>query len=221
MNIMRRGRLLGIASLILGLVTLTIAAQRKAAPAESDEVQWIWFDEGDPITEAPSETRYFRRVFTINRPVQKVVDEAQLEITADNSFVVWVNGTKVGSGNEWSNIYRFDTQKLMRNGPNVIAVEAANEGGPAGLIVKLSYVPNGQTRLALVSDKEWKSSKTAGRAGRSWSSTTRNGSRSRCSAPTARSALGRCHRCGARQAGTTAFHGSRRLQGRAGGQAAG
>jgi putative heme-binding domain-containing protein len=158
---MRRGRLLGIGSLILGIVTLTIAAQRKAAPAESTEVQWVWFDEGDPLQEAPAETRYFRRVFTIDRPVQKVVDEAQLEITADNSFVVWVNGTKVGSGNEWKNIFRFDTKKLMRNGPNVIAVEANNEGGPAGLIVKLSYVPNGQTRLALVSDKEWNSSKSA------------------------------------------------------------
>src|SRR5262249_27793957 len=55
----------------------------------------------------------------------------------------------------------FDVRKLMKHGPNVIAVEAHNEGGPAGLIVKLSYVPNGQTRLALVSDGEWKSSKSA------------------------------------------------------------
>src|SRR5437879_5137930 len=143
MNIMRRGWLLGIGTLILGIVTLSLAAQRKPArAAEPDEVQWIWFDEGDPAQEAPAETRYFRRVFTINRPVQKVVDEAQLEITADNAFVVWVNGIKVGSGDEWKRVYRFDVRKLMRHGHNVIAVEAKNTDGPAGLMVKLGYVPN-------------------------------------------------------------------------------
>ena len=42
---------------------------------QATAVQWIWFNEDDPTQEAPAETRYFRRVFVIDRPVQKVVDE--------------------------------------------------------------------------------------------------------------------------------------------------
>src|SRR6266511_1813001 len=158
---MRRGWLLEIGVLTLVGLTLGLSAQKKPAAADSDEVQWVWFDEGDPASEAPAETRFFRRVFTINRPVQKVVDEADLDITADNAFTVWVNGVKVGSGDQWQRVYRFDIRRLMRHGPNVIAVEAKNEGGPAGLLVKLGYVPNGQTKLSLVSDREWKASKAA------------------------------------------------------------
>src|SRR5262249_51179121 len=48
------------------------------------------------------------------------------------------------------------------NGKNVVAVEAKNIGpSPAGLLVRLAYVPNGQSKLAMVSDGSWKASKTA------------------------------------------------------------
>src|SRR5437762_5821956 len=44
-------------------------------------VQWIWHDESGPVRAVPPGTRYFRKVFKIDRPVQKVVDEATLDIT--------------------------------------------------------------------------------------------------------------------------------------------
>ncbi|HMC66159.1 MAG TPA: HEAT repeat domain-containing protein, partial [Gemmataceae bacterium] len=128
---------------------------------QTTTVQWIWFNEGDPTQAAPAETRYFRRVFVIDRPVQKVVDEGTLDITADNSFTVWVNDNEVGKGDKWERIYRFDVTKLLRHGENVIAVEGKNTDGPAGLMVRLAFVPNGQDRRAVVSDSLWKSSKTA------------------------------------------------------------
>src|SRR5262249_37947571 len=76
--------------------TQPVQAQKGSAAA-----QWIWYDEGDPAQEAPAEPRYFRRVFVINRDVQKPVDEAELDITADNQFTVWVNGHLVGKGDRW------------------------------------------------------------------------------------------------------------------------
>src|SRR5438105_2646331 len=63
-----------------------------ATPQTAAEAQWIWFDEGNPAAEAPAETRYFRRVFEINRPVSNPIDEAALDVTADNAYTVWVNG---------------------------------------------------------------------------------------------------------------------------------
>jgi putative heme-binding domain-containing protein len=129
----------------------------QAAPS----VRWIWYDEVPPHADAPAETRCFRRVFHINRDVPRPVDEATLDITADNSFTVWVNGALVGSGNDWKVVRRFDVSKLLVHGRNVIAVEAHNDGGPGGLLVRLAYLPNGMSKMALVSDRAWRASTSA------------------------------------------------------------
>ncbi|MFO0809754.1 MAG: HEAT repeat domain-containing protein [Gemmataceae bacterium] len=128
-------------------------------PAQSGGVQWIWFDEGDPLKDAPAGTRYFRKTLTLGG----IVDVATLDITADDAFTVWVNGTKVGSGDTWKQIYRFDVKKFMAAGSNVIAVQATNTTkGAAGVMVKLGYVPSGQSGLVLVSDSSWKASDSLG-----------------------------------------------------------
>jgi putative heme-binding domain-containing protein len=158
---MRRGLIL----VALGLIALSVCWVDQPEPAlvqQGPAVQWIWFNEGDPARSAPAGTRYFRRVFNINRPVEIPVDEATLDITADDAFTVWVNGHKVGQGDTWKRVYRFDVKKHLIHGNNVVAVEAKNIEGAAGLLVRLGYVPNGMSRLAMVSDGAWKASKTAG-----------------------------------------------------------
>ena len=77
---------------LCGLAAVLIGSPDGARAQETGAVQWVWSDEGDPATNAPAGTRYFRQVFRIDRPLQKPVDEAQLDITADNAFTVWVNG---------------------------------------------------------------------------------------------------------------------------------
>ena len=101
-------------------------------------VQWIWHDESGPVRDVPPGTRYFRKVFKIDRPVQKVVDEATLDITADSDFTVWINGALAGSGNNWRHLYQFDVQRLMVHGDNCIAVRAKSDGAAAGLVVRLA-----------------------------------------------------------------------------------
>jgi putative membrane-bound dehydrogenase-like protein len=149
--------LLGLACLVIG----PTAGWSQERGKRTGPVQWIWFNEGDPLQSAPAGTRYFRKQFKINRPFAKPVQEAELDITADNAFTVWINGQKAGDGNDWHRVYRFDVQPQLRDGVNVIAVEARNEGGPAGLLVRLGYVPNGEDKRAIVSDGSWKASKTA------------------------------------------------------------
>jgi putative heme-binding domain-containing protein len=132
-------------------------AGRKPPQHSPSDLQWIWFDEGDPAAEAPAETRYFRRVFSVLRPSE----EASLEITADNRFTVWLNGAEVGRGDDWHRVARFDVKKHLSVGTNVLAVEAHNTDGPAGLLARLSFIPGGQTRVTLVSDGAWKASRAA------------------------------------------------------------
>ncbi len=139
-------------------LTISLAPLFPSAARAESGVQWIWFNEGDPATSAPAGNRYFRHSFTVGR----WADEATLDITADNAFTVWINGHKVGSGDDWKKVYRFDVRSHIVDGKNVIAVEARNgKAGPAGLLVRLGYVPNGQSRLAVVSDGSWKASAAA------------------------------------------------------------
>jgi putative heme-binding domain-containing protein len=146
-------------TLLLSLTLFTLAAFRpwqlhaQAPPA----MQWIWFDEGDPLVDAPAEARHFRRAFNLDLPVTA----ASLEITADNRFIVWINGTRAGQGDSWSQLYRFNVLKLLRQGKNVLAVQAINEGGPAGLAVRLRCPPKGKRPRQIVSDGSWKTVKVA------------------------------------------------------------
>ncbi len=127
-----------------------------AALAQPGRVQWIWANQGDPAQSAPAGTRYFRKAFTF-KVYSGTYDEATLDITADDAFAVWLNGRRVGSGDSWQKVWRFDARPYMVSGKNVIAVEARNAApGPAGLLVRLAYVPNGQSRLAVSSDGSWK-----------------------------------------------------------------
>ena len=156
------------ASLVfIGLVCLPglAAAEPKAGPKgpkSAAEAQWIWFDEGNPAVEAPAETRYFRRVFTVDQAADRPIDAGSLDITADNGYTVWLNGAEVGKGSDWMVPDHYDVKAQLLQGKNVLAVEARNTDGPAGLMVRLSYSPSGKPRLALCSDATWKASKTAG-----------------------------------------------------------
>jgi putative heme-binding domain-containing protein len=146
-----RAAFLGVLGL-LAVLHLDVQAQKDKAPTK--DLQWIWFDEaGEP----PAETRYFRKTFT----VAAAIEEATLDITADNHYVVWLNGKQAGAGDEWKNVNAYDVKKLLVEGKNVITVEGKNDGGPAGLLVRLTYKPKGGAKTTLVSDASWKSAKTA------------------------------------------------------------
>ncbi len=148
---------------LFGLVALAFLGrwswQAQAQPAPV--LQWIWYDEGNPLQDAPAETCFFRRTFTLDRPGNRPLEEAALEITADNGYSVWINGKEVGAGNDWAFVQTYDVKKLLIPGRNVLAVEARNEGGPAGLLVRLTYSVKDQPKQVLVSDAKWKAAKTA------------------------------------------------------------
>jgi alpha-L-rhamnosidase len=126
---------------------------------ELKSAQWIWFPEGNPATSAPVGKRYFRRPFDI--PSDRKVRLAVCSMSADNSFTLYVNGTKLGSGSSFEQAGTFDVTRCLRPGDNVIAVMANNMGdapNPAGLIgaVRIEF-EQGQP-LVVVTDDQWRTS---------------------------------------------------------------
>ncbi|MCZ7638697.1 MAG: hypothetical protein M5U12_23155 [Verrucomicrobia bacterium] len=109
-------------------------------------------------TELPRGANYFRATLTV--PQLTTLESAELLITADNLFSVYVNGQLAGESeadpNAWGNPKRFDVAHLLAPGRNVVAVEAINTmPGPAGLLVKLEARPAAGPAQVLVSDAAW------------------------------------------------------------------
>jgi hypothetical protein len=123
--------------------------------------RWIWYPEGNPAASAPVGQRYFRRTVDIGS-TQKVVS-ARMAITADNAFELWINGKRVGSGDNFKDLYKFDAANLLRPGANVIAVAAENQSdkpNPAGLLAALTIRFADGTVLDVDSDHKWQSAIT-------------------------------------------------------------
>jgi serine/threonine protein kinase len=117
---------------------------------------WIWFDE----TRSPADTttlrRAFRRSFTIDG---SSIERARLDIAADSSFIVWINGERLGQGDFLPHLRRvqsFNVANYLRPGPNAIAVQATSKSGVAGVLAQLTYTCPGAATMAVVSDRSWR-----------------------------------------------------------------
>ncbi|HXG10637.1 MAG TPA: protein kinase [Gemmataceae bacterium] len=137
-------------------------ARTDQVPTQPDKLstQWIWSEEGQATgqDEVPISERYFRRTFEVDGGVMGAV----LNIAADETFQVWLNGEKVGESAHpyfTRRVYAFDVK--LQPGRNVLAVQADNKFLPnskqltrAGLLVRLAAGPTGRPLVS--SDKEWK-----------------------------------------------------------------
>jgi eukaryotic-like serine/threonine-protein kinase len=120
---------------------------------------WIWFDEVRTPTEMPAEQRAFRETFTVTGTS---VTRAILDLTADASFVVWLNGERIGQGDflpHLRRVHSFDIKRYLLPGRNVLAVQGTNKTGVAGVLARLSYTCSGQPPVTLVSDGSWRASR--------------------------------------------------------------
>jgi hypothetical protein len=120
----------------------------------------IWHGKQGASASVPSGKWYFRRSFTITG--KGPVKSATCAITADNAFVLFVNGKKIGSGSDWQRIYSFDAKAHLRPGKNVLAIEGVNwragAGNPAALFFGLRVSSSGAKAIRIHSDTQWKSS---------------------------------------------------------------
>ncbi len=93
--------------------------------------QWIWCEGA----EEEGRSAWFR--CTVTAPAGAGLSSAALVISADNRFVLHVNGARVAEGADWMQPAVVDLKPHLREGQNVLAIEATNEDGPCGLIFGL------------------------------------------------------------------------------------
>lgn len=145
--------------LVAGLALLAVA--QNAAPTGWAGASWVW-DQPDAHQVAQSnDPRYLRRTFTLPGKATK----AELWITADNHYTVYLNSQKIGADGEWSTVEKYDVAKHLVSGKNVLAIQVKNQGGPAGIIARLHIktadgkdqyiVTDPQTRITQTAAADW------------------------------------------------------------------
>ncbi|NBN95059.1 MAG: hypothetical protein EBV31_05460, partial [Verrucomicrobia bacterium] len=123
----------------------------------SADTFWIW---GAKNNVAKQEV-WFRTSFEL----KEVPAKAQLQSTADNHCVVWLNGKQLGGSDDWAQAFTAEVGADLKAGVNTIAVLARNDGGIAAMSFRLTA---GKTVLA-ESGANWKTSLAKPAAG--WEAT--------------------------------------------------
>jgi hypothetical protein len=123
---------------------------------------WIWFPEGEPATDAPVATRFFRRSFEV--PAGAKVAHAKLRMTADDKFTVSLDGKELGTRGNWKDFAEFDLADKLAPGKHVLAVRAENlkadvAQNPAGLVAGLIIGLADGKRIELSTDSKWRVNK--------------------------------------------------------------
>jgi hypothetical protein len=132
-----------------GRGSFVLSANPSAAPGEDERVfspaaYWIWY----PDDQGTAADRFFRRAFELG----DVSSKGRLRITCDNAYTAYVNGQRIGAGNNWERVQEYDVGPYLKHGANVIAIAAHNDGDAAGLIAVLTPGP--------VTDATWRCAKS-------------------------------------------------------------
>ncbi|GAH33202.1 unnamed protein product, partial [marine sediment metagenome] len=129
-----------------------------AVPVEAQQTasQWVWFPESAP-NDCIRESRWLRKSFDLPADVKS----AALWLLVDDRHALWVNGVALSEPVERrGSSCCYDLTRLLRAGRNVIAVEAFNAGGPAGVIARLLITLANDEELVINSDESWRAANT-------------------------------------------------------------
>ncbi len=118
--------------------------------------QWIWYPEGQPAAAAPVGTRYFRRI--INLPAGVQIRKAGVAMTADNGFVLRINGHRALQGSDFNLVSIANLAMYFHPGRNVVDVTAINTGttpNPAGLVGHIHFTLAGGKNISVSTNAHW------------------------------------------------------------------
>lgn len=122
----------------------------------ADEAQWIWATGAERDAVPVGETAFFRKL--INLRVEAV---GEIEIAADDTYELYVNGKQIGSGRSSRNLDAYDITEHLVIGRNVVAVRARNvSGNTAALAARIGIRPrSGGPWFTFSTDPTWKSTR--------------------------------------------------------------
>jgi hypothetical protein len=107
----------------------------------------------------PETTFYYRYSFNI----EDFPGQGYLNISADDLLTLWVNGTKLGQGENsriWYKTDTYDIGELLSKGKNTIAAEVVNAGGPGSFMLQGRYKTKDGEVGMIETNGDWKESRT-------------------------------------------------------------
>lgn len=140
---------------LLALATLLFAwsAIPMVARAADGEAEWIW-SPAQKRNEIPVGSCFFRKSFEVAN-----AEAAEVHLTADNEFELFVNGKPVAKGTDWRQLQVHDITDLLLPGRNTVAVRVDNkDAGSAGLAARVIVKQVGGTFEGFSTDDTWKTS---------------------------------------------------------------
>jgi signal transduction histidine kinase len=110
---------------------------------------WIWTS----VT-YDKQTVHLWRAFEI--PKGAVVTKANLRITVDNAYKLFLDGRELGMGSDWRSLTEYDISQILDAGKHVLAVEGFNDNREAGLLFGLRIELKGGHVMTISSDSSWR-----------------------------------------------------------------
>ncbi|MCS5719863.1 glycoside hydrolase family 78 protein [Herbiconiux sp. CPCC 205763] len=122
---------------------------------------WIWTPEAGAPS-APAEPRAFRK--TLVSPAGLDPVSAEIVITADDSYTLWLNGEELGKTtgavNEWQGAKLFTVDLSESDSDPVVAVRTNNgPNSPAGLLAAIEVTYSDGSAKVFRTDADWKAVK--------------------------------------------------------------
>lgn len=133
------------------------------------EAEWIWHQEIEldrRVLPKPG-GRLFRKTFSLDPG--NLPRRAEVLITADHAFELFLNGKPVAQGQDWREAQRLEIPVDLLADQNVIAAAGRNDGvipNPAGLLFTLRLEYADGNRQFIHSDRSWKT--TADTLAQNW-----------------------------------------------------
>ncbi|MBI3923657.1 MAG: hypothetical protein HY318_19715, partial [Armatimonadetes bacterium] len=133
----------------------SIVADSNAMP--SWNAAWIWH----PNTlKDDNTTACFRKSFNIAAVAR--VKTARIQITADDHFRLYANGREIahtfGVNDAWRKPLALDLKPFLKDGKNLLAVEARDESSAQGLLAEATLVFDDEAVTEILTGGDWQAS---------------------------------------------------------------
>ncbi len=115
---------------------------------------WIWH----PTAIGNNQATYFRTRLVVD-PAKKI-KYLDINLTADDSWTLFVNGQQVASDSFWQRISQYDLRPYVHPGVNTIAIKAYNIASPSGMTAAIHTTFADGTQNHQYTGADWACSST-------------------------------------------------------------
>lgn len=135
-------------------VFIKFATDKINALAYNGKAEWIWYP-------GKNKEAFSAAAFKKDFEITEIPAKAEIIITADDNYVLFVNGTKAGedcglAAGGWETAEKYNITKLLKNGTNTIYVEASDAGAPpCGFLADVVLKMKDNSEKHIVSDSTW------------------------------------------------------------------